>query len=620
MANVFYLAAMFLVFLAVNPVLAAEIWRELATPNFYLAGSAEEKDLRETAQKLEDFQQNVQASFRGSSFRTPFRTNVLVLKKALPIFPANPNFLGVDDARLVIISAEQSDPGTDYRIRRDYARFLFDNNPGPGKIPAWLNIALGEYFARANGENPLLIEQQNNLGSLKLLLETDYYTLQNQPEERKAIFRAQAWALLRFLLLHKAGGDFGRIEDFIAQLVKNGDMREALFLNFTLDLKSLESEFGLFLKAPKLFIAKLGGRAKVTVDHPVTVLSEARRLAVLGDFLLMANRPKDAARMLENSLALDSDHALALSSLALIKAREFYYDEAEELAERAIRSEPDNYLFYYRYAVALSRQGMTEYGFVSGYSRPLAEKMRFALNRAIELNPAFAEAYALLCFVNYVRNENLDESRRLIDQALRIAPGNQRYLLRLAEIDLRRERFTEARKIALEVYRTAPSEQLKLYSQNTIQRIDSTENQLAKLRNEKARYVNDEIVTDKPLSDEEIRRLREKATVEQIRMALKRPRFEESRTVASLIRIECGKDRIEFIFKSASGPLKLQARSFDGISLLSFIEEMSDFRLGCGNLIRDNNASIIFKNEKESGQAAELLSIEFVPKSFQLSN
>jgi tetratricopeptide (TPR) repeat protein len=402
--------------------------------------------------------------------------------------------------------------------------------------------------------------------------------------------------------------------------LKNGDVREALFLNFALDLKSLESEFAQFLKDPKLLIADFRIEAQVRADQPIAVLGEAQRLAVLGDFLSIANRPAEATEMLERSLKVDPDQSLALSSLALVKARKFYYEDAEALAERAIQSDPDNFLFHYRYAAALSRREMTKFGFVSGYPRPLAEKMRIALARAIELNPAFAEAYALLCFVNYVRNENLNESRELIGQALRIAPGNQRYLLRLAEIELRQEKFTEARKITLEVHRTAPTEQLKLYSQNTLQRIDSTENQLAKLRDEKARYVNDEIVTDKPLSEEEIRRRREKATVEQTRIMLKRPKFEETRILASLIRVECGKERIEFIFKSASGPLKLQAKSFDGISLWSFIEDMSEYSLGCGNLTRDNNASVIYKREKETGTAAELLSIEFVPKSFQLPN
>ena len=287
------------------------------------------------------------------------------------------------------------------------------------------------------------------------------------------------------------------------------------------------------------------------------------------------------------------------------------------MAEKAVKNEPDNFQNYFRYAAVLSRQGMTEHGFVSGYHPVLAEKMRQALKKAITLNPTFTESYALFAFVNYVRNEQIDESLKLIKKALEIVPKNQRYLLRQAELNLRKENFTEARKDALSVYRSAPTEPLKLYAQNTIQRIDSTEFQLNRIRNEKTKYVNDDIVSEKPLSEEEIKRLREKAVAEQIRAVLRRPKVEEKRVLASLTRIECGKERIDFTFKTPTGLLRLQAKNFDAISLISFIEGMSDFRLNCGNVSKENLASVIFGGEKKMDN---LVSIEFVPKGFKLQN
>lgn len=81
-------------------------------------------------------------------------------------------------------------------------------------------------------------------------------------------------------------------------------------------------------------------------------------------------------------------------------------------------------------------------------------------------------------------------------------------------------------------------------------------------------------------------------------------------------KIECGKEKIDFVFKTQSGLLRLQSRSFDGVSLISYIEELSDFRLNCGTVNKENFASIIYGGAIE--KADTLISIEFVPKGFKL--
>lgn len=620
MKRVFSFLPVFLIFLLTTTILAKDVWLEMNTPNFHLIGNAEEKEIREVAKKLENFHQTFQKSFSKIQVNTPFPSNVIIIRGNSNLFQSNQPYVTGEDTNYITISLDQPSAITFQRIFHDYAHFLINNNLGQSKTPAWLNEGLAEYFGNSTKDSSLLVSQQTNLIPLNILLETDNFTLQNQNEERKAIFNAQSWALLSFLVVEKSVGKFEQIEKFIDFLQSGKNTKEALFLAFQIDFKQFENEFRQFLKQPKLVTKTDFPTSQAPDDFQVSQISEAKSLAVLGDYLYYAQRPKEATEILEKSLKLEPDLSLSLTTLALIKAKDFYYDEAENLAEKAIQSEPNNFLNYYRLAVVLSRQGMTEYGFVSGYPAALGEKIRQALKKSIELNPKFTESYALFAFVNFVRNEQSAESLEILKKILQIAPGNQKYLLRLAETNLRKENFNEARKLALAVYSTAPTEQLRLYSQNTIQRIDSTEYQLQRLKNEKVKYANDDIVTDKPLTEEEIRRLREKATTEQIKAILRRPKQDEIKVLASLTKIECGKEKVDFVFKTQTGLLRLQAKSFDGVSLVSFIEEMSDFRLGCGNVIKENNASIIFRKEKETNKVGELLSIEFVPKSFKLPN
>ena len=169
------------------------------------------------------------------------------------------------------------------------------------------------------------------------------------------------------------------------------------------------------------------------------------------------------------------------------------------------------------------------------------------------------------------------------------------------------------------------SEQLQLRNfvsirKTQFQRIDATEAQLFSIRNSKTKYAENDLITDKPLSEEEIRRLREKATVDQIRMILRRPASDESRVVASLTKIECVKDRIEFVFRAENGVLRFVSKSFDGISLISYIEEMASFRLGCGNVAKANRASVIFEPALNGSSQSKLKSIELVPAGFRLNN
>ncbi len=613
----FLLTAFLFVF--ANSLFANESWFEIDTPHFELVGNVEQKRLKNVASRLEDFHDHFQNSFKKIKFQIPFRSNVIVLKDAnsLAKFPARSrNFVSADDANYILIYADSDQDLS--QIFNEHSKFLMRNNLGNRSIPAWLNEGIAEYFSNAFAKN-VLLTQPNNLIPVSNLLETDYYTLESQNPERKSIFVSESLAFLNFLINRNGSRNFEKIERFIQQLRIGRDYREALTTIFGLRFSTIDAEFGEFAKLQEAYVSSESLR-NVAIDFRADSINESQGFAHLASYFYYVNRMKEAMQAIEKSLQIEPDNSLANSTLALIKAQEFYYEEAELLAENALQNEPNDYLNHFRYAKVLSRQGMTEYGFVSGYDRSLAAKMRTALLKSIELNSAFTESYALLAFVNYVRNEEIDNSLKLIKKALEIAPENQQYLLREAELNLRKENFTEARKSSLDVFRYTASERVRLYAQNTIQRIDTTEFQLDRIRNEKTKYVNDDIVTDKPLSDDEIKKLREKATAEQIRAVLRRPKSMETRVLGNLTKIECGKDKIDVFVKTDEGIIKLQAKSFDSVSLISFIEEMSYFKLNCGRISHENNASVIFENGSDSKSAGNIISVEFVPKGFKLKN
>jgi len=312
---------------------------------------------------------------------------------------------------------------------------------------------------------------------------------------------------------------------------------------------------------------------------------------------------------------------MALVSLGLVKLRQDNFDEAEKYLEKALQSDSKNYLAYYNYAYVLSREGMTDFGFVSEYDAARAEKIQTALRKAIQLNPGFAESYDLFAFVSVVRNQNIDEAAAYIQKALAIAPGNQDYLIRSAELYLRKEDFANARKIAQKVTATASDKETKLYAQSTLEKINSTQAQLEAIKNYKPRK-DAPYVTDKPLSEEELARLRERAELESLNEILRRPRADEKRVLGYLTKIDCGEKGYFYTVRANNQLVKLRSASFDSITLRAFDAEMANKQIGCGVLKKESFAVLIYRpaEDAQTKTAGELVSIEFVPNNFKFLN
>jgi tetratricopeptide (TPR) repeat protein len=242
------------------------------------------------------------------------------------------------------------------------------------------------------------------------------------------------------------------------------------------------------------------------------------------------------------------------------------------------------------------------------------------LDKAIALNPNFAESYNLYAFVSYVRNEAIDRAIEYIDRALKIAPGNQRYQMRAAELSSLKKDFGKARNIARKIFETAPDEQMRVYAKNAIYTIDIYESQLESMKNPWRKRLHD--VTDQPLTDEESARLNWLAMLEGINQNLRRPKQNEKRILGYLTRIECGANGIEYSIKTDKQTLTLSSENFHSLILISYSAEAKGGQIGCGTLKKEAFAVIGYRpSAKENAKSAgEILSIEFVPEKFKLRN
>jgi tetratricopeptide (TPR) repeat protein len=423
-------------------------------------------------------------------------------------------------------------------------------------------------------------------------------------------------------LMHGDGGARSKQMYKFLELSMNGKPASEAFAEaFRTDYATMERELRKYAGQNFYGVTEINFKDRMIFETEIRTmpLSEAEAKTYLGDLLYRFDRLSESEMLSLQVILLNPNSSRAHATLGLIRAAQGKYDESARFLAKAIELDSNNYLAHYHYARVLSRQGMSEFGFVSEYSALLAGKMRESLKKAMALNPDFSQSYELYAFVSVVRNENIDEAIEYLNRALKIAPGNQQYLIRMAELLMWKEDFSNARKIAEKIAKTAAEPQLKVYAENTVDRINNYEGQMYSARNPRKRLPS---ITDRIFTEEELRVLREQGLIESLNMMVAKPQKGEKRILGSLTKIECQPNSIYFTVKAGNQTFQLKSETFETVNLTAYSKEMGNAKFGCGELKQQNLAVIVYRpaDKTETKSAGELKSIEFVPANFKFLN
>ena len=631
---------------------AKDEWIKAESKNFHLYGNASEKDIRGVATKLEQFREAFRQIFPKVKYNSAIPTNVIVFKsdKSFKEFkPVDANgktnnwiagfFQSGEDVNYIALSTEGEKANTYQTIFHEYVHFLVNNDLGRANIPAWFNEGIAEYYEQFTIENDdkvtlggldqnnLLYLQQNKLIPLETFFNIDNYTLHQQGNDGAGIFYAQAWALMHYFMQSSEGARNPQMSKFLNLLLAGKPSKESFTEAFQTDYATMEKELKKYVEQRTFRVSIATFKNKLTFDADLKTapLSEANAKAILGDLLYHSNRVSEAEAQLQTALTLDADSVPANTTLGLVKARQRNFPEAKKYLEKAVALDDNNYLVQYHYAFALSREGMNANDFVTHYDDALEAKMRQALKKAIALNPDYAESYALYAFVSIVQNRELDEAIQFMNKAHALAPGNQWYQLRIAELYQRKEDFVNARKIAEKVAQTADEPDLRNYAQNVVRAVDSYQAQMERVKKYNSEQTANPrqifVESDKELSAAEIEALQKKAMFESINEALRKPEGDEKRMLATLSKIECTPKGIFYTVSEGAETVKLTSVDFQSLVLMGYETEVSDLQIGCGTLKKEVFGVITYrpKTDPKNKTAGEIVAVELVPKDFTLA-
>ncbi len=633
-------------------VFAKDEWLQVRSKNFNLVGNASEKDIRRVATKLEQFREVLRQVLNKANFNSPIQTTVVVFKNNAAYTPFKPikangkidkyiagYFQPGEDVNYITLPSSGNDFGT---IFHEYTHFIVDNNFGRTNVPPWFNEGLAEYYQTfkieedqkvtlgALQDEHILLLRQNNLVPFDTFFNIDDYSLHEQSDDGVGVFYAQAWALMHYLINGNSGARQKQLYKFLDLVMKNKTPKAAFSEAFQSDYAAMEKELKNYLTLNTYKITGITFKEKLTFDTEMQTLplSEAEAKAYLGDLLYHGQRFGEAEVLLQQALTLNPNSVQAQTTLGLVKMRQKNFAEAKKYLEKALQNDSKNYLAQYNYAYVLSREEMDEGGYVLNFADETIEKMRGALKKAIELNPKFAESYNLYAFISVVQNNEIDEGINYLRKALAIAPGNQWYLIRLAELYMRKKDFLNAKNVAGKVFDTAADSTLKNYAQSTLKSIDTYEKQLEAFKDSQngtsavATFHTYNEKTEKPLTEEELGKMREKLKLESLNAALRKPGAGEKRILGFLTKIECGAKGISYIFKADNKFLTFTSKDFSSLTLISYEEKMNDNQFGCGQLKKESFAVVTYRQSANPNAktAGEIVAIEFMPTDFKFLN
>jgi tetratricopeptide (TPR) repeat protein len=643
------IAVALLLFAAPAAVAAKETWTSVRSQNFHLVGNASEKDVRQVATRLEQFRLAFSRIFKRARLNDSVPTTVVVFKDEGSYKPFNPRrsagyFQPGEDVNYITLSAQtRSAADNPYAvIFHEYVHLLVKNNVSPN-APAWVNEGLAEFYSTleiakegkaADIGKPISDHiyylREQKLLPLRTLFAVDHSSPHYNEQSKRGVFYAQSWALVHYLLLGKEAQRQPQLTRYLELVAKGVNQQESFQTAFGTDIDAIEKELRDYIRRDKYPYINFPFEQKLESEVAVqsTVLTEAQGLAYLGDLALHTRLPEQAETQLQKAIALDASDPMAQASLGMLRMRQRRFPEAKEHLRRAVAADARNHMAHYYYAYVLSREGMSEMGFVQSYAPAAATEMRAALKKAISLQPNYAGSYSLLAFVNMVTGEQIDESIELLKRAIQLSPGEDRFRIDLAQLYLRKQDFDSARKIVEPLAQNSPEPHFKASAQALLKSIISYQERQAKFEsaresgNVERRNATDEPPrllkqgeTNSPTEPEGVALTQEEAIARAMREAMRKPLAGETRARGILTRIECNSKGTIFHIRAGDQLLKLSGGDMSGIHFMAFTQQEAGGEISCGPRKPESQVVVTYRARDKGG---ELVAVEFVPANFTL--
>jgi len=435
-----------------------EGWIEARTPHLTVYTDAGPQRGAEIAVRLERFRTVFGRLAPGFELRSPAPTRILAFADYDPWKTVRDGggvrvlgqFLSGPDGSFITLAADPEEGDALGVIQHEFVHELVRHNFP--RVPLWFNEGLAEYYRTFDVEEGRAILGRPPEDRLRWLdrhaelklSEVVSRTSDDLPRHGAAgagRLYAVSWALVHYLL----SGDGERLDAtaaWLAQLAQGVEPLEAFEEAFGVRVTQLERELTAYVRRGEYPVASFPAD-DLPVRAEVWTVPVARVHAHLGDLLTRLGRVQEARSHFLDTLEREPGLPEALSGLAFLEDLAGSFGEAAVLHGEAVAAQPASALIWLRYGRHLlerrdqapSRQEAND----------LAAAARAALARAVELDPGFAEAQAVLGQAYLFGDADPEDGIPHLVRALEALPLRMDLVFHLIQLHIKAEDFPRAR-------------------------------------------------------------------------------------------------------------------------------------------------------------------------------
>jgi tetratricopeptide (TPR) repeat protein len=454
--------------LAGLPATAWADWTRMRTANFLFIAETTDRQLRETARKLEQFREVMLRALPNASAVSPVPTVVILFRQDRSFSPFKPQFegrntdvagyfLGHEDVNYLVVNIENGELGFS-TVFHEYSHFLIGNTLG--HVPVWVSEGLAQFYEsfeeRDSGRiavigmpigDHIAVLRQSTPIPIRDLIAVDSQSPIYNEGNRRGLFYAQSWALMHYLYLGSNQERTPQLHEYLTQ-IRAGAAPDGAFRKAFGDTSILDKELRGYVNQVTMTFMRMTSDSEVETAIPQRgdKIDDLEADTYLGDLQARLGRNEDAQARLQRVLGRRPATARATQALGLIELRADRLDAALPLLERAASEGPDDGQVQGAFGRALVSR-LSELEYTSAAYASTLKQARTVLARAVELDPNSAQSLALLGFAELAAGDDLKHAETLLARAIVLAPSREEYRLLLAQAYLREAEFSRATDI-----------------------------------------------------------------------------------------------------------------------------------------------------------------------------
>jgi len=620
---------------ALAPTSASAKWTRLSSANFVFLGDASAGQIREVAEKLEQFREVMTRALPGATSTSPVPTIVLVFANDRSLNPVKPLFRGNtteiggylqtgEDLNYLAINGEYIDIAL-RTVFHEYAHLLTANTLGP--TPPWLSEGLAGFYemtyvtdggkkvtiGRAPAEYLQLLKG-STLIPMKELLSVDQRSQVYNEGNRRNVFYAQSWALTHYVTL----GNKERAAQFRQYLtaVRNGVEHQQAFSEAFVDVEALHRELFDYVRKylfPAL-VMEFDEKVVAAAERGTTIDDVEGEIHV-ADLQARVGRADEARVALKTIVDRKKHAARALTTLGLIDFRARRVKEALPVLERAASEGPGDAFVLTSYGRALA--AAVEEETASDTRSTLLNQARVPLANAVELDANSSYAAGMLGYIELSLGSDIPRAVTLLERAARLAPSRESYRMMLAQAFMRQGNFPRATELLGALLASGRSADVRANARRLLGNIgDARARASAASAAASAAPVTSERVVGFSTDSEAI----PPRTPPTVRFDLRAVQAGESRALGQFTTIECSRDLIVLHVVDNGRVFKLAAKQLSEIDFITYRTDTTG-SVTCGPLKPAVRALVTYRPTATTATAGSIdgdaVAIELLPDDYQ---